>query len=152
MRSWRSAAGNPRLVAGSLDRLRWTVCNARHDDTRNCTGRGEKWRISGHSALRCVARRSSGCVDFHTCDAGFVRTSAQMTSRWSPRMFRIALAALVLSVGVALLWLAADRWASGEAGGVTRDTARQAARDHGGLMTSGWGVWKRHSGLLVTRM
>ena len=51
-------------------------------------------------------------------------------------MFRIALAALVLSVGVALLWLAADRWASGEAGGVTRDTARQAARDHAGLLSS----------------
>ena len=59
-----------------------------------------------------------------------------MTSRWSPRMLRIALAALAAALVIALSWLAADRWASGEAGDVTRGVAVQAARDHAGLLSS----------------
>ena len=51
-------------------------------------------------------------------------------------MLRIALAALAVTVGVALLWLVADRWASGEAGEVTHEAAQQAARDRAGLLSS----------------
>jgi two-component system C4-dicarboxylate transport sensor histidine kinase DctB len=59
-----------------------------------------------------------------------------MTSRWSPRIVRIALATLAAVLGISLLWFAADRWASGEAGAVTRDAALQAARDRAGLLSS----------------
>ncbi|HSI16203.1 MAG TPA: sensor histidine kinase, partial [Sphingomonas sp.] len=51
-------------------------------------------------------------------------------------MVRIALAALAAALVIALSWLAADRWASGEAGDVTRGVAVQAARDHAGLLSS----------------
>ena len=78
----------------------------------------------------------ANCVDFHTFSARFVRTSAQMTSRWTPRMLRIGLSALAVAIGVVLLWLAADRWAQGEAGEVTHEAAQQAARDRAGLLSS----------------
>ena len=51
-------------------------------------------------------------------------------------MLRIALAALVALLAGGVLWLAADHWASDEAGEVTRDAAVQAARDHAGLLSS----------------